>query len=145
MFKKSMGQKVLPNNLQIPHTPVSPKDLVPEFDLSVPSTGDDLGGFVWMPQGTDANLVMSLDPVIKLGGLPIPNVELSVCVTRHHIAGRNEENEREKGAERWMERLTLCSKIISFFTSPAKRWESLRFLVFSLVGSCCVAMVTERT
>lgn len=42
---------------------------------------------MWVPQGTDANLVMSLDPVIKFSGLPVPDVELPICITRHHIAG----------------------------------------------------------
>lgn len=56
-------------------------DLVPEFDLSVPAAGDDLGGFMWMPQGADAHLVMSLDPVVQLGGLPVPDVQLSVGVS----------------------------------------------------------------
>lgn len=56
-------------------------DLVPEFDLSIPTTSDDLGGFVRMPQGAYAHLVMSLDPVVKLGGLPIPDVQLSVRIS----------------------------------------------------------------
>lgn len=56
-------------------------NLVPEFDLSIPTTRDDLGGFMWMPQCADAHLVMSLDPVVKLGGLPIPNVQLSICIS----------------------------------------------------------------
>lgn len=63
-------------------------DLIPEFYLSIPATGDDLGGFMWMPQGADAHLVMSLDPVIKLGGFPVPDVQLSICISWHHITGR---------------------------------------------------------
>lgn len=41
-----------------------------------------------MPQSTDANFVVSLDPVIELGGLPIPDVQLSICIPRYHIARR---------------------------------------------------------
>lgn len=56
-------------------------DLVPEFDLSIPAACDDLGGFVRMPQGAYAHLVVSLDPVVELGGLPIPDVQLSICIS----------------------------------------------------------------
>lgn len=56
-------------------------DLVPEFDLSIPTAGDHLGGFMWMPQCTYAHLVMSLDPVVQLGGLPVPNVQLSIRIS----------------------------------------------------------------
>lgn len=63
-------------------------DLVPEFYLSIPPAGDDLGGLMRMPQGADAHLVVSLDPVVKLGGLPVPYVQLSICISRHHITGR---------------------------------------------------------
>jgi len=55
-------------------------DLVPEFDLSIPTAGDDLGGFVRMPECADAHFVVSLDPLVELGGLPIPNVQLSICI-----------------------------------------------------------------
>lgn len=34
-----------------------------------------------MPQGADADLVMSLDPVVKLGGLPVPDVKLTVRIS----------------------------------------------------------------
>lgn len=65
--------------------PLIPKNtrpvLIPEFDLSVPAAGDDLGGLVRMPQGADAHLVVGFDPVVKLGGLPVPNVQLSVRVS----------------------------------------------------------------
>lgn len=69
------------------HFPESPPqtqtgtDLVPEFDLSIPTAGDNLGGFVRMPQCAYAHLVMSFDPVVELGGLPVPNIQLSICVT----------------------------------------------------------------
>lgn len=61
--------------------PLQRTDLVPEFDLSIPAARDDLGGFVRMPQGAYAHLVVSLDPVVKLGGLPIPDVQLSICIS----------------------------------------------------------------
>lgn len=65
-----------------PDTHIQPRsDLVPEFDLSIPTTGDDLGGFMRMPQGANAHLVMSLDPVVKFGGLPIPDIQLSVRIS----------------------------------------------------------------
>lgn len=60
------------------HTRVA---LVPEFDLSIPAAGDDLGGFVRVPKGADAHLVVSLDPVVQLGGLPVPNVQLSIRIS----------------------------------------------------------------
>lgn len=60
--------------------------LVPEFDLSIPATGDDLGGLVGVPQDADAHLVMGLDTVVQLGGLPIPDVQFPVCISRHHVA-----------------------------------------------------------
>lgn len=60
------------------HTKVA---LVPEFDLSIPSAGDDLGGFMRMPQGAYAHLVVSLDPVVKLGGLPVPDVQLPIRIS----------------------------------------------------------------
>lgn len=60
--------------------------LVPEFNLSIPSTGDHLGCFMRMPQGADAHFIMSLDPVVQLGGLPVPDVELSICVPGHYVA-----------------------------------------------------------
>lgn len=41
---------------------------------------------MWMPQGADAHFVVSLDPVVQLGGLPVPNIQLSICIPRHHIA-----------------------------------------------------------
>lgn len=59
--------------------------LIPEFDLSIPATRDDLGGLVRVPQGADAHLVVRLDPVVKLGGLPIPDVQFSICISRNHI------------------------------------------------------------
>lgn len=68
--------------------PLPVTDLVPEFYLSIPPAGDDLGGLMRMPQGADAHLVVSLDPVVKLGGLPVPYVQLSICISRHHITGR---------------------------------------------------------
>lgn len=34
-----------------------------------------------MPQGAYAHLVMGFDPVVELGGLPIPNVQLSVRIS----------------------------------------------------------------
>ena len=82
--------------------------------MPVPAAGDDLGGFMRMPQGADAHLVVSLDPVVQLGGLPVPDVKLSVGVSWHHIAGRDEKvQERQKESE--VEegegedgRLTLC-------------------------------------
>lgn len=46
---------------------------------------------MWMPEGADAHLVMSLDPVVKFGGLPVPDVQPSVCVSRHHITGREKK------------------------------------------------------
>lgn len=49
--------------------------------MPVPAAGDDLGGFMRMPQGADAHLVVSLDPVVQLGGLPVPDVKLSVGVS----------------------------------------------------------------
>lgn len=49
-----------------------------------------------MPQGADAHLVVSLDPVVKFGGLPVPDVQLSVRVSRHHITGRKGERSRGK-------------------------------------------------
>lgn len=70
-------------------------DLVPEFDLSIPTAGDDLGRFMRMPQGAYAHLVMSFDPVVKLGGLPVPNVELSIRIARDHIAGREEKVQKQ--------------------------------------------------
>lgn len=72
------------------------KDLVPEFDLSVPAAGDDLGRLVRMPQGADAHLVVGLDPVVQLGGLPVPDVQLPICVSWHHVAGEEEEEEEER-------------------------------------------------
>lgn len=49
-----------------------------------------------MPQGADAHLVVSLDPVVKFGGLPVPDVQPSVRVSRHHITGRKGERSRGK-------------------------------------------------
>lgn len=63
---------------------------------------------MWVPQGTDANLVMSLDPVIKFSGLPVPNVELPICITGHHIAGGHKGSDTERGEQERMERLALC-------------------------------------
>lgn len=59
---------------------VSAAPLVPEFDQAVPAAGDDLGGLVRVPQGADAHLVVGLDPVVQLGGLPVPDVQLAVRV-----------------------------------------------------------------
>lgn len=75
-------------SVRTPQPPHLVTGLVPEFNLSVPPAGDDLGGLVRMPQGADAHLVVSLDPVVKLGGLPVPYVQLSICISRHHITGR---------------------------------------------------------
>lgn len=72
--------------------------LVPELDQSVPATGDDLGGLVGVPQGTDAHLIVCLDPVVQLGGLPVPDIQLPIRIARHHIATG------ESGMERWEER-----------------------------------------
>lgn len=58
---------------------------VPEFDLSVPAAGDDLGGLVWMPDCADTHLVVCFDSVVQLGGLPVPDIQLAVCVARHHV------------------------------------------------------------
>lgn len=33
-----------------------------------------------VPQGAYAHLVVGLDPVVELGGLPVPNVQLSVRI-----------------------------------------------------------------
>lgn len=98
-------------------------DLVPEFDLSIPTTSDDLGGFVRMPQGAYAHLVMSLDPVVKLGGLPIPDVQLSVRISWHHITGRwsGKKTEGEGGN---------INTLTSVSISPAKRYEFESFGVF---------------
>lgn len=71
--------------ISTPTLPPPPPGLVPELYLSVPAAGDDLGGLVWMPQGADAHLVVSLDPVVELGGLPVPYVQLPVCISRHHV------------------------------------------------------------
>lgn len=56
-------------------------DLIPEFDLPVPTARDDFGGFMRVPQSANAHLVVSFDPVVELGGLPVPDIELSICVT----------------------------------------------------------------
>lgn len=65
----------------------SPTVLIPQLDLAVPTAGDDLGGLVGMPEGADAHLVVRLNAVVKLGGLPIPDVQLAIGVPRHHVAG----------------------------------------------------------
>jgi len=42
---------------------------------------------------------MSLDPVVELGCFPVPNIQLSISVSRHHVAGREETVQREKAEE----------------------------------------------
>lgn len=59
--------------------------LVPEFDLSVPAAGDDLRGFVWMPDSADADFVMCFNSVVQLGGFPVPDIQLPVCISRHNV------------------------------------------------------------
>lgn len=44
-----------------------------------------------VPQGAYAHLVVGLDPVVELGGLPIPNVQLSVRISRHHVTKKRKE------------------------------------------------------
>lgn len=70
--------------------------LIPEFDLSIPAAGDDLGGLVRVPQGTDAHLVVSLDPVVELGGLPVPDVQLPVRISRYHIAADEKQATKQR-------------------------------------------------
>lgn len=106
-FTKSMGQPVQfgPSFSRTPppQTHIQPRsDLVPEFDLSIPTTGDDLGGFMRMPQGANAHLVMSLDPVVKFGGLPIPDIQLSVCISWHHITVGKDKRERLESSTLWL-------------------------------------------
>lgn len=85
-FRWTSSDQKIKNNHTRPRS-----DLVPEFDLSIPAAGDDLGGLVRMPQGTYAHFVVSLDPVVKLGGLPVPDVQLSVRISRHHVTGKKEK------------------------------------------------------
>lgn len=58
---------------------------VPEFDLSVPAAGDDLGGLVRMPDCADAHFVVCFDSVVQFSGLPVPDIQLPICITRHHV------------------------------------------------------------
>lgn len=44
-----------------------------------------------VPQGADAHLVVGLDAVVQLGGLPVPDVQLPVGVSRHHVTVEREE------------------------------------------------------
>lgn len=81
IYQFSPLDRFLPSSHQPPSRTQTRTDLIPELDLSIPSAGDDLGCFVWMPQGADAHLIVSLDPVVKLGGLPIPNIQLSICIS----------------------------------------------------------------
>lgn len=118
-----------------PPTPTHPRsDLVPEFDLSIPTTSDDLGGFVRMPQGAYAHLVMSLDPVVKLGGLPIPDVQLSVRISWHHITGRKEDVQGKRERER-VETLTLWR--LSPFHLPKGMCEFFGGILVSQELQCC--------
>lgn len=58
-----------------------------------------------VPQGTDAHLVVGLDAVVQLGGLPVPDVQLPVCVSRHHVTGeRWKERREEKKKKQRLER-----------------------------------------
>lgn len=53
-----------------------------------------------MPQGADAHLVVGLDLVIQLGGLPVPDIQLPIRIARHHIATRERGMRRERREER---------------------------------------------
>lgn len=65
-----------------------------------------------VPQGADAHLVVGLDAVVQLGGLPVPDVQLPVGVSRHHITVEREE--RKKNLEKESRRAL-------FQGSPAER------------------------
>lgn len=49
-----------------------------------------------VPQGADAHLVVGLDAVVQLGGLPVPDVQLPVGVSRHHVTGERWKERREE-------------------------------------------------
>lgn len=38
-----------------------------------------------MPDGADAYFVVGFDSVVQLGGLPVPDVQLAICIARHHV------------------------------------------------------------
>lgn len=70
---------------------------VPEFDLSVPAAGDDLGRLVRVPERADAHLIVRFDPMIQFSRLPVPDVQLPVGITWNHVtAGRHGENELKR-------------------------------------------------
>lgn len=48
-----------------------------------------------VPQGADAHLVVGLDAVVQLGGLPVPDVQLPVGVSRHHVTVEREERTKK--------------------------------------------------
>lgn len=59
-----------------------------------------------VPQGADAHLVVGLDAVVQLGGLPVPDVQLPVGVSRDHVTveGAREGGRGEKKTFREGER-----------------------------------------
>ena len=58
--------------------------LIPEFDVSIPATCDDLRGLVRQPQTTNTHSVVRFEPGEYSGGLPIPGGQLTISITRYH-------------------------------------------------------------
>lgn len=116
--------------------------LVPELDQSVPATGDDLGGLVGVPQGTDAHLIVCLDPVVQLGGLPVPDIQLPIRIARHHIATRERGMRRERREER-----KRLGSLLKMYPVPfhLRGCVNLGFCSKGVGGVLAVSMVTKRS
>lgn len=52
-----------------------------------------------VPEGADAHLIVGLDAVVQLSRLPVPDVQLPIRVTRHHITTA-ERGVMDRGGER---------------------------------------------
>lgn len=60
--------------------------LVPILDLSVPTSSDEFGRLVRMPQHIDAHSIVCFPFFIQFRCLPVPYVTSSVRITRYQVA-----------------------------------------------------------
>ena len=60
--------------------------LIPQFNETIPAARNDFGCFVWMPDCPNADFIMCFYSAVEFCGLPVPDVKLSICISRYHIA-----------------------------------------------------------